>query len=40
MVGQADYLVTNVAHFRALLQVKFPSIRLLTAREFLAELKN
>jgi putative PIN family toxin of toxin-antitoxin system len=37
---QADYLVTNDAHFRVLEQVKFPIIKLLTAQELLAVLKQ
>ena len=40
IASQADYLVTNDAHFRVLKQVKFPIIKLLTAQEFLAVLKQ
>jgi putative PIN family toxin of toxin-antitoxin system len=40
IASQADYLVTNDAHFRVLEQVKFPIVKLLTAQEFLAVLKQ
>lgn len=35
VAGQADYLVTNDAHFRQLMEVRFPQIKVLTAQAFL-----
>ena len=38
IAGQADYLITNDAHFKHLAQVNFPTVRVLSAQEFLAVL--
>ncbi|MBB6057272.1 putative PIN family toxin of toxin-antitoxin system [Hymenobacter luteus] len=35
VAGQADFLVTNDAHFRQLVEVKFPQVKVLTAQAFL-----
>ena len=37
--GQADYLVTNDAHFNAVKEIEFPKIDILSANEFLNILK-
>jgi putative PIN family toxin of toxin-antitoxin system len=36
VAGNADYLVTNDAHFNILKQLSFPSVKIITADEFLA----
>jgi putative PIN family toxin of toxin-antitoxin system len=38
--GEADYLVTNDAHFNMVKTLKFPIINIVTANEFLEILKN
>jgi putative PIN family toxin of toxin-antitoxin system len=35
VAGNADYLVTNDAHFNVLKQLSFPAIEIVTANEFL-----
>jgi putative PIN family toxin of toxin-antitoxin system len=40
VAGNADYLVTNDAHFNILKQLHFPSIKILTADEFLEVLNQ
>ena len=39
VAGNADYLVTNDAHFNVVKQVSFPSVKIITADEFLEILK-
>lgn len=36
VTGQADYLVTEDLHFKALIKVKFPAVRVASAQEFLS----
>jgi putative PIN family toxin of toxin-antitoxin system len=38
VAANADYLITNDAHFKHLAQVRFPAVRVLSAQEFLAVL--
>jgi putative PIN family toxin of toxin-antitoxin system len=38
--GQADYLVTNDAHFNVVKNINFPKINIITADEFLEILNN
>lgn len=38
--GQADYLVTNDAHFNIVKRTEFPKINVVTADEFLDILEN
>ncbi len=40
IAGQADYLVTNDAHFKGLAQIKFPAVRVLSVQEFLVVLNQ
>ncbi|MBW3130676.1 putative toxin-antitoxin system toxin component, PIN family [Hymenobacter profundi] len=40
VTGQADYLVTEDSHFKALIKIKFPAVRVLSAQEFLSLLPN
>lgn len=40
IAGKADYLVTNDSHFKALIEVKFPAVRVLSAQEFLVVLRD
>jgi putative PIN family toxin of toxin-antitoxin system len=39
VAANADYLVTNDAHFNAVKQVPFPSVKIITADDFLEILK-
>src|SRR5690606_25088797 len=38
--GQADYLVTNDAHFNIVKKLKFPKINIITADEFMEILRR
>jgi predicted nucleic acid-binding protein len=35
VAGQADYLVTDDRHFRVMLASKFPTVRVVSAAEFM-----
>jgi uncharacterized protein len=39
VAGNADYLVTNDAHFNVVKQASFPTVKIITADEFLEILK-
>ena len=40
IAGNADYLVTNDAHFNIVKQLSFPGIKIITADEFLDLIEN
>lgn len=40
VAGQADYLVTDDRHFRQLLALQFPQVRVVGAAEFMEVLRN
>ena len=40
IAGNADYLVTNDAHFNVLKQLSFPSVKVINADQFLEILNN
>ena len=35
IAGNADYIITNDAHFNVLTQIKFPEIQVISAQDFL-----
>jgi predicted nucleic acid-binding protein len=40
VAGNADFLVTNDAHFKVLKELSFPKIEIITAEEFLKVLER